>query len=253
MKILSIGNSFAQDTMEHLPSIAKDLGIDCYFGYLYIGGCPIDYHYINAVDDIPAYRYCTSSGGEWVATERFKISDAIADADWDFINIQHGSKDGRCYTKPIFYKRLPDLAEFIRKNAGEKAKITFNMTWVADPENNHHEMVEYFGNDGEKMFDAVVDITRELVAKTPGIDIISPTGAAVQIARERGIADITRDFYHVSYGFGRYMAGLTFLKALTGVDITKVKWAPEGVSDEMRETAVSCALQSIQYWENQKR
>lgn len=251
MKILSIGNSFAQDTMEHLPAIAKDLGVDGFFGYLYIPGCPIAYHYLNAMDDLPVYIYYTNAGNQWAEQKRVSISRAIADQDWDWINIQHGSKDYHCYTDPLYYKHLEELVCYVREHAGKDVKISFNMAWVADPEKEHHEMVDLYGNDQEKMFAALVALTRELVGKTPGIDRISPTGAAVQIARRAGLEDLTRDGYHVSYGFGRYMAALTFLKALTGVDITKVRWTPEGVTDQMGKDAVRFATQAVEEWYGQ--
>lgn len=246
MKILSIGNSFAQDTMTYLPELASDLGEDFYFAYLYISGCPIGYHYFNAVEELPVYRYSTNEGGEWERRNRVSVREALLAQDWDFINIQHGSKDGHCYTNPIFYKRLPDLISYIRSVAGEKPKISFNMAWVADPEKEKAEMVEFFDNDPLKMYAALTAITRDLVAKTPGIDRISPTGTAIQNARAMGLPELTRDGYHVSYGLGRYIAALTFLKALTGWDITQVRWMPEEVTEDLRESAIRCALSAIE-------
>lgn len=245
MKILSIGNSFAVDTMTWLPKLACDLGESCYFAYLYIGGCPIDQHYFNALDDLPVYRYDYSDGGEWQSRKRTSIREGILAQDWDWINIQHGSKDGRCYTAPIFYKHLEELVAYIRSLAGESTKIAFNMTWVADPEKEHHEMVDFFGNDPLKMYAAVAAITRDLVADVKGIDRISPTGTAVQNARAAGVPELTRDHYHLSYGFGRYLAALTFLKALTDADITKIRWTPEEVTAEQRDLALRCALAAI--------
>ncbi len=246
MKILSIGNSFAQDTMTYLPEIATDLGEEFYFAYLYIGGCPIGYHYFNAVEELPVYRYSTNEGGEWEHRSRVSVKEALLEQDWDWINIQHGSKDGHCYTKPIFYNRLPDLISYIRSVAGEKPRIAFNMAWVADPEKEKVEMVDFFDNDPLKMYAALTAITRDLVGKTPGIDRISPTGTAIQNARAMGLPELTRDGYHVSYGLGRYIAALTFLKALTDADITRVRWTPEEMDETHRQAAIRCALQAVE-------
>jgi len=120
------------------------------------------------------------------------------------------------------------------------------MTWVADPEMEHHEMVDFFGNDPLKMYAAVAAITRDLVAGVKGSDRISPTGTAVQNARAAGVPELTRDHYHLSYGFGRYLAALTFLKALTDADITKIRWTPEEVSEDMKEKAIRCALKAVE-------
>lgn len=248
MKILSIGNSFAHDTMYLLPEITKSLGIDGVFANLYIGGCPIAYHYLNAIDDLPVYHYYINSDTKWKDKKRVRISEAITSEDWDWINIQHGSKDSHCYTDPTFYKRLPDLVSYVKKLASKKTRISFNMAWVADPEKEHHEMVNLYENNQDKMYTSLVELTRNVVGFTAGIDKISPTGIAIQTARKLGFTDITRDGFHLSYDFGRYIAALTFLNALTDVDITKVTWAPENVTDEMKAVAITCALQAVKEW-----
>ena len=46
MKILFIGNSFAEDTAEHAANVALSMGISkIKIGVLYIGGCSIEMHY----------------------------------------------------------------------------------------------------------------------------------------------------------------------------------------------------------------
>ena len=248
MNILSIGNSFAQDTMEFLPAIAADLEEKSVFAYLYIGGCPIGYHYINALDDVPVYQYHVHTGGEWEIRDRVSVSEAIQSRQWDWINIQHGSKDGRCYTESVYYRHLEDLVSIVRRLAGPDTKISFNMAWVPDPEKEHHEMVRLHHNDQQHMYDALVALTQNVVVTTPGIDRVSPTGMAIQLARQAGLPELTRDHFHVSYGLGRYIAALTFLHALTGADIQKVQWAPEDVTPEMRATAIRCALEANTQW-----
>jgi len=246
MRILSIGNSFSVDTMEHLPAIAADLNKNYFFANLYIGGCPIGYHYLNAVDDLPVYQYYTNQDGGWSKRDHVRIREAIQEREWDWINIQHGSKDGRCYTDPVYYKHLGDLADAVRKWAGGNTKISFNMAWVADAEYGHHELVDVYENNPDKMYEALVALTRDLVEPMAQIDKVSPTGTAIQNARALDLPDLTRDGFHVSFGLGRYIAGLTFLKALTDLDIAKVSWAPEGVDDELRKQAIGCALRAVE-------
>ena len=49
LKILTIGNSFSDDTMEYVWNIADSLGVeDIYLGNLYLGGCTLDTHAFNA-------------------------------------------------------------------------------------------------------------------------------------------------------------------------------------------------------------
>jgi len=78
MKILSIGNSFSVDTMEHIADIMKSLGATGFkFGNLYIGGCSINRHYNNAVCNLADYIYYTNTGDEWIQREGVAIEDAI--------------------------------------------------------------------------------------------------------------------------------------------------------------------------------
>ena len=245
MNILSIGNSFSADTTWHLPKIVADLGKEAYIANLYIGGCPIGYHYLNAIDDVPVYNYYTWEADKWHIREKTRISEAIRSRKWDWINIQHGSKDGRCYTQPVFYKHLGDLIAWVRAEVGQDVKISFNMAWAPEPEKEHHEMVALFGNDQRKMYEAMTALTRDLVATTPGIDRISPAGTAIQNARALLTESLNRDHFHLSYGLGRYIAALTFLKALTGWDISRVNWTPETMDASLRQTAIRCAEAAV--------
>ena len=66
LRILTIGNSFSDDTMEYVYQIAKSAGIDkIELGNLYIGGCTLDTHVANAKGDKAAYEYRTNTRGKW--------------------------------------------------------------------------------------------------------------------------------------------------------------------------------------------
>ena len=70
MKILSVGNSFSEDTMEHIANIAKNLGFTNFkFANMYIGGCSINRHYNNIVSDAADYLYSVNTGNGWQKTK----------------------------------------------------------------------------------------------------------------------------------------------------------------------------------------
>ena len=246
LKILSVGNSFSVDTMEHLAEVALAAGVKkITLGNLYIGGCSINRHWSTAQNDIAAYKYYTNNGLGWENTPEYKSSDAIKSEKWDYISIQHGTADGSRYTSEESYENLPALVAYIKSLAWQGAKIEFNMAWVGETYKNHHEINSYNG-DLESMYRNLTRITRDLVSNVAGIDIVSPTGTAVQNARVLCPGrDFTRDGFHLSYDLGRYMASLTFFKALTGAPISHIRWAPEGVSDEDRRLAIKCAEMAV--------
>ena len=247
IKILSVGNSFAVDTTEYVPRIALNLGFkSVHVGTLYIGGCSIRHHYENAQTNARAYKYYVNDGDEWRETLNVSIEDALKSEEWDFISMQHGTGDGSRYTCEGSYEKLAPLVEYIREKSSSKTKIAFNMAWVMEPDGTHPEIRSYNG-DQLRMYESLAGITERVVLPTVGLDIISPTGTAVQNARStRKFGCLCRDGFHLSYNKGRYIAALTFLGSLTQKNLDEVTFAPEGVGDEERRLAIECAKKAIE-------
>ena len=238
LKILFVGNSFAVDTMEHAANIALDLGVESLkFGTLYIGGCSIEMHYENAVGDLPAYAYYTNLGEGWEKTEEYKISDAVKSEDWDWIAIQHGSKEGRRYTSIECYEKLGPLVDYLKALAPAHTRIAFNLTWLGEHTRQHHEIISYRG-DMVTMRRRLEEVTREVMEQNPKIDLLVPTGTAVENARTSHIGLLTRDCFHLSMDKGRFIAGLAFISTVTGLDAAAIDWAPEGVDDYTVQVAI---------------
>ena len=250
LKILSIGNSFAEDTMEHMANIAKSAGLcDFKFAYLYTAGCSINRHYNHAMGDIGAYTYFVNTGDGWSGTDNTAISTALRDEEWDYISIQHGTGDKSRYTSPESYVNLPKLLKYVRDIVGDSPKLVFNMAWVAEPDSPHHEISSYGGNQA-LMYEKLIETTRSSVASLDEIYTVSPVGTSVQNARPYIDRVLTRDKFHLSLDLGRYIAGLTFLNALCGFDIEKVTWRPETVTEKEQKIAVAASLAAVKNpWE----
>lgn len=242
MNILCIGNSFSVDTTWLIPHIANDLGLDNYhFGNLYVGGCSLNMHLQHLETDAPVYKFYESRGGEWESREEVTITEAVKGERWDWISIQAGTKDGSRYSKAESYERLPRLVQLVRELA-PTAKIAFNMTWVGDQSKPRSEMPEY----RERLDDLYRDIaalTRDLVS--PMVDKVLPTGTAIQNFRLDYDGPMCRDGYHLDRGIGRYVAGLSFLKALTGLDISGARWMPEGI-EQHRCAAIAAVQKAVE-------
>ncbi len=244
LKILCIGNSFSEDTVEYVADIALNLGVQSVtVANLYYGGCSINKHYSHATSNAAVYDYNVNTGSGWTTTPRQSIKSAIEREEWDWISIQHGTADGSRYAQEESYKNLPALVDYVRGIAGENTKIAFNMTWVGE-KNSHAEMIA-FKNNPLNYFQAIATLTEETVAPIEGIDRVCPTGTAIQNARTADVIRLTRDKYHLSMDLGRYIAGLTFFKALTGLDISSIPWAPEGVEDYEKQVAVEAASNAV--------
>ncbi len=245
LKILCIGNSFSADTTEHLADIALAAGVkEVKIGNLYIGGCSIRRHYNNAVNQHASYEYHVNDGDGWNVLYHRRIGDVLKSEDWDWVSVQHGTADGSRYAEEESYEKLPDLIAYIRERVDESTGIAFNMTWVGE-RNSHEELIRY-GNNQERYYKAIAKLTEETVLPTEGLDLVSPTGTAVQNFRTAYRGLITRDGYHLSHDLGCYLAGLTFFRALTDISIDEIAWAPDGVSDDERALAVRAANAAVE-------
>lgn len=242
LKILCIGNSFGVDTMEHLANVAKSMGVkDIKLGTLYIGGCSINKHYNNAVNNTAGYEYFVNTGSGWTSTYNHAIRATLQSEDWDYVSIQHGTGDGSRYADTASYTNLTNLANYIRSYVSSDTKIAFNMTWVGE-KGSHEELLNVFDNDTAAYYQAICALTRDHILTNSAIDIVSPTGTAIQNARTAEIGLLTRDNYHLSLLAGRYTAALTFFKALTGADISHIAWCPANMSAYTKAAAIEAAV-----------
>ena len=238
LKILFVGNSFAVDTMEHAANIARSMGVEkVKFGTLFVGGCSIEMHYNHLIEDAAVYTYYVNEGDGWAETPEFKISDAVRSDRWDIIAIQHGTRGTSRYTSPECYEKLTPLIDGIREIAKSDVKIIFNLTWLGESTRQHHEIISYKG-DMKLMREKLVEVTKAVVVPNPQIDMLVPTGTAIENARTSRIGLLTRDCYHLSVDKGRFIAGLAFISTVTGIDADKVSWLPENVDAYARAVAV---------------
>lgn len=242
LKILTIGNSFSDDTMQYVYQIAKSAGVDkVSLGNLYIGGCSLNTHASNARGNKGAYEYRTNTSGTWTTTKDYKMGDAIKQQKWDFISLQQASGDSGVANS---YSELSYLIGYVSGLCPD-AKIVWNMTWAYQQDSTHSSFPKYNSNQ-TTMYNAILDAVAQKVKTRDDIFTVSPTGTAIQNARTSYVGDkLTRDGYHLSYDFGRYVAGLTFFSQLTGISAQNVTFAPDGVDDSLQKVAIEAASNAI--------
>lgn len=242
LKILTIGNSFSDDTMQYVYDIAQDLKVkNIKLGNLYIGGCSLDTHASNAREDKSAYEYRTNTAGAWSTVKDYKMSDAIRSENWDFISLQQASGSSGIVST---YSQLEYMIGYVRSLC-PTAKLVWNMTWAYQQDTTHSAFSKY-NSDQTVMYNAILTAVEKKIRPREEIHAISPTGTAIQNARSSYVGDrLTRDGYHLSLDFGRYVAGLTFLHKLTGLSIDSVSFAPSGVDENMQKIAIESAVNAV--------
>lgn len=242
LKILTIGNSFSDDTMQYVYKIAKSAGVEkIKLGNLYIGGCSLDTHTSNAKTNARAYDYRTNSADAWVNAPNYRMKDAILSENWDFISLQQAS--GSSGIKET-YANLQYMIDYVSSLAPD-SKLVWNMTWAYQQDSTHGEFGKY-GSSQTQMYQSILEAVQSEVATKNAIEYIVPNGTAIQNARTSYLGDtLTRDGFHLSLDIGRYIAGLTFFYQLTGISIKDIEFMPDGVDQSIKAIAIDCAINAV--------
>lgn len=234
LNILAIGNSFTADAYKYFADMALDIGIEEFvIAYLYRGGTSLQFHLGALTSNNPAYSY-----RKWVKGKGYEVREdttieyGLADHEWDIITVQQVSQDSGD-PNTIDPALTTILREIKKRIETPDTKIGYHMTWAYSQETGHSGFARY-GSDQIKMYEAIVNTTQTKVVTNPGIDFIIPSGTAIQNARTtiemKGVSDIPtgNDGYHLNE-FGKYIAGLMWIKQITNIDVKKVKYYPTGV------------------------
>ena len=243
LSLLMIGNSFSEDTVSYAYEIAYAVGIDdvnvC---NMYIGGCSLDTHYYNAINDVPSYDFQQYENGEWIHNPGKTLKFGIEYANWDYISLQQASGVSG---KPSSYSNLALLMDYVQNTATNKnVKLIWNMTWAYQKNSTHGDFPLY-DNDQATMYNAIINAVKTQVL-TKNCAAVIPNGTAIQNARTSFIGDnLTRDGFHLSLDAGRYIAGLTLVYTLNGIFPLDITFAPRQMSKECKKACQESAKNAI--------
>ena len=226
MNVLCIGNSFSQDATRYLHQISDE---KIYVRNLYIGGCSLERHWNNIVN--------ASCDYEWQKNGRMlkmmSINDAVTKKKWDYITVQQVSQDSGM--QDTYEPYLSNILEFLREKC-PKAEIVFHRTWAYDDKSDHGGFINY-NRDRKTMIDAIIRVSNHFATKH-SLRVI-PNGEAIEAARDlpefQGERNISRDGFHLSLDYGRYLAGLTMYTFFTECDPTLVSYEPENTDPEINK------------------
>ena len=225
LRILAIGNSFSDDGTEYLPALLRTAGIhNVTVARLYIGGCSLERHCNEYASGAENYKYSKAKNGVWtVVSEHCSLRDGIKDEPWDIITMQETSGLSGIYDN--YRKWLPKLIEIVRNEAtNPHASIVWHETW-AYAVNSDHERFPLYDRSQAKMWNGIQSCVENL-KKDFNIDVVIPSGKAIQLARETSlnnknkvpdackVYDLTRDGYHLNRQYGRYIAACTWFETL---------------------------------------
>ena len=255
LRVLAIGNSFTDDPIAYFDAIVRASGIDRSSLCLYTavkGGASLEY-WATTCHDGDEVTITRRSGLVTMPIIQAPIKELLAQ-DWDVVTVQQLSNLAQDSTSLSPY--LPYLVNEIRELCPNKdVVIAFQQVW------------SYWGGDLQTSIYNWQNISE--VAKSTidyGIDMIIPTGTAIQNARATTLNTphgLLRDDKHLAFGVGRYVAACTWFEALIapvyGVsvvgntathDITETeqansKYETAPVTDDNRTLCQQCAAAAI--------
>lgn len=233
MNILSIGNSFSQDSQRYLSKIAANCGFDLKTCNLYIGGCSLATHYRNMLGEHKAYLLETNgeSTGFYVS-----LKEALINRDWDVITLQQVSGEAPRYD--TYQPYLSKLAGYV-KNCVPKAKIAIHQTWAYEKD-SYRLCTELGYKTPNDMFGDIKNAYKN-AAEDVCADLIIPSGELFQKLTALGVK-MHRDTFHASLGAGRFALGLLWFAFVSGQSVRDCSFCDfdEPVSEKDIETIKRC-------------
>jgi hypothetical protein len=176
IKILSVGNSYAEDAFAYVPFILKDCcpSIDLTFGILYYGGCSLqlhEQHFDTSGDTSYAYRKILPEETKWsTKSSGCSIQYALGDDDWDVIVFQQNGANAGTYS--TFQPYLNSLIRKFKSILNKPVRFAWHLI----------EPYDYNLAESVTRFESYC-VTAEKVLNETLCDILFPSGTGLQNAR----------------------------------------------------------------------
>jgi hypothetical protein len=211
LRILAIGNSFSEDATRYLHQIARAQGVNLEVCSICIGGCSLERHYRNMLDN--KKEYLLQFNGYFTGFE-VSLREALLSREWDVVTIQQVSH--LSFKKETYYPYITALCDYIRQ-CQPHAKILLQETWAY--EDGSDRLTQIAGYEASKDMLKDIKSVYSSVAREEDLDGVIPSGTLMGMMLDRGIERVHRDTFHASLGLGRYAVALLWFRMLTGKSV----------------------------------
>lgn len=210
LRILAIGNSYTEDGTAYIQEIMDDLGIspDRYCVYTLVhSAATLQYWW----EEMEGNAFCDANrvAGNLKVESNDRTMRSFISQPWDVVVVQQYSGDAIDYK--TFNPYLRQIITFVRQYCSNP-HVAF--AW---------QMVHSYMSGFAALYSSSINRWRMLAYATAqmmvydGIDIIIPTGTAIQLARNTSLnnpTELTRDGTHLGYGVARYIAACSWVQTL---------------------------------------
>ena len=234
LKILAVGNSFTEDAFYYLHDIFEASGINCLAVNLYIGGCSLKRHWENIETGERVYEYQKNGKTEG----KYVSSEEVLNAEkWDYILTQQASHDSGMWE--TYEPWLEKVIGFFRQEC-PTAEILLQKTWAYETDSTHEAFSRYHNSQYE-MYERLSECYEKAVEKIkarliPSADVIQKVREEKGFRYSEGEKSLCRDGFHMDMIYGRYLVAALIFSFVTGKDIRKNSFIPNGAQKELVET-----------------
>ena len=245
VKLLTIGNSFAQNALQFLPGLAKGGGKQLLVFPANLGGHSLQQHasYVQAFEADPndpkGHAYKAHTDPRTGEKKDFSLREALESQDWDFVTLQQVS--GQSFKPESFQPYANTLIDYVRKYAPH-AEILLYQTW-AYPD-DYYAKFNVPNLDQKSMYSGIKAAYQKLADET-GLRII-PVGDGFQAVRALPnplSLNVTGDKH--ANAAGCYLAAATFYEMIFGENVEGNSFVPNGLSAGDAKTLRHAAHEAV--------
>jgi len=216
LKILTIGNSFANNACSFLPQITESVpGYRIEITKANIGGCSFEKHatLIKECENNPALK---------PYSKNYCLKELLQMDNYDFVTIQQVSSSS--FRSETFQPYADILIKFIRKHSPHST-IIIHQTWAYNP---NCKRLKNWSITRKEMHTGLVKNYNTL-AKEYDLDIL-PVGEAFYntYKKNKTINLWKEDMYHANEN-GCYLAGCVWFGRLFGISPKQIEFVPEEI------------------------
>lgn len=274
LNILCIGNSLTGDTVEHLPRIMKDMGIEnVNIDVIYHGGWSLLNHWNNFKVKNTCSRYIYEAGEpDWTEFNPNLLDDCGADVlalrEYDVVTFQDQTRSMCNVWTEDEKAAFLDMVRYIQNACPEhRPSLVYFAPHIPAAKlysGNNAILWELFEGDQARCLESYLARIKDILANTP-VDMFFSNATAVQNLRTSELnrshpLDLSRDGTHSDYGVTRFCESAMFfqsvLKPCLGADIFQSRYVFEKsdgtpgkystpVNDETRPVALEAAKNAL--------
>lgn len=219
LKILAIGNSFTDNSMDLLPLLLKAHELNhITLGKIGYGGATLQNHeqFFRKASPVYLFQVKPSEEYEWkTLSSHATIEEAIQHADWDIIVLQQASALSGLYNH--YQPYLNRFIEHLLSSATNPDVVfAWHMTWPYSTLCQTKAFAAYNYNPA-MMYESICQATGTALEET-GIKYVIPSGTVIHELRNSLInkdsSDFTNDGIHINHPIGQYALACTWFQSI---------------------------------------